>query len=280
MTGNTTLPASNSKKPQGTLTNEPGGFLAPFKVSVEPSLLTLALTHRSWAFEHGAVPHNERLEFLGDSVLGQAVTARLYEEFPDLAEGELAKRRAALVSSTALADIAQRINLGPSIKLGKGERRSGGRNKESILADTIEAVIGAVFLSEGPATADRFVREITDPLFVDIERIIAFFDPKTTLQEEAAARSQSLPQYEISHDGPNHDRRYIAVVALDGVTGQGSGTSKKAAELLAAQDVVQQLQRQGLLQTVSQQDTAKQDTAQQKTVQHEVAQSDAEQTEA
>lgn len=251
MTGNSTLPASNSKKPQGTLTNEPGGFLAPFRVSIEPGLLNLALTHRSWAFEHEAAPHNERLEFLGDSVLGLAVTARLYEEFPELPEGELAKRRAVLVSSAALGDIARRINLGPSIKLGKGERRSGGRNKESILADTLEAVIGAVFLSEGPAVADRFVRELTEPLFADIERIIAFFDPKTTLQEEAAARGQNLPQYEITHDGPNHDRRYIAVVALDGVTGTGSGTSKKSAELLAAQDVVQQLQRQGLLQTVS-----------------------------
>src|SRR5690606_10737572 len=116
------IPQHEREDPPGTPEGAPGGFLRSFDVAVEPELLELALTHRSWAYEHGGAPHNERLEFLGDSILGQAVTIKLYRDYPDLTEGELAKRRAALVSTVALAEIARGLDLGAHLKLGKGEK--------------------------------------------------------------------------------------------------------------------------------------------------------------
>ena len=223
--------------PQG----EPDGFLASFGVAVDPQLLQLALTHRSWAYEHGGAPHNERLEFLGDSILGQAVTVKLYRDYPDLDEGELAKRRAALVSSVALAEVARGIDLGAQLRLGVGEERTGGRGKDSILADTVEAIIGAVYLSTDPDTAAAFVLRLIEPLLADPERFTVALDPKTTLQELAAARGKPHPQYEVVGEGPDHDRRFTARVELDGAVGVGTGTSKKAAELAAARDAVGQL---------------------------------------
>lgn len=225
------------RSPQGG----PGGFLAPFGVTVPAELLEQALTHRSWAYEHGGAPHNERLEFLGDAILGQAVTVKLYRDHPDLNEGELAKRRAALVSSTALAEVARGIGLGAELRLGVGEERTGGRQKESILADTVEAIIGAVFLSTDPETADVFVLQLIEPLLADPERFTTALDPKTSLQEEAAARGLPHPSYETVGEGPDHDRRYTARVSLAGAVGTGVGTSKKAAELAAARDAVSQL---------------------------------------
>lgn len=222
----------------------PGGFLDPFGVAVDPELLTLALTHRSWAYEHGGAPHNERLEFLGDSILGQAVTVQLYRDFPSLNEGELAKRRAALVSTVALAEIARGLDLGASLRLGRGEALTGGREKESILADTVEAVIGAVFLSTDPATANRFVLDLIAPLIADHERFLNALnalDPKTSLQVEASKRGLPNPQYTTSGSGPDHDRRYRSKVSLGDVTGRGEGTSKKTAELGAAQDALTRL---------------------------------------
>ncbi|WP_288908750.1 ribonuclease III family protein, partial [uncultured Microbacterium sp.] len=126
-------------------------------VDIDPELLSLALTHRSWAYENGQGPHNERLEFLGDSVLGQAVTVRLYTRHPELDEGSLAKRRASVVSTVALAEVARGIRLGEHLRLGVGEDRTGGRDKDSILADTMEAVIGATYLSTGPDAATSLV---------------------------------------------------------------------------------------------------------------------------
>lgn len=253
MTG-TQDPSKQPGKPQGS-NEEPGGFLAPFGVTPDPELLQLALTHRSWAFEHGAAPHNERLEFLGDSVLGLSVTSRLYAEFSDLSEGQLTLRRAAIVSTPSLAGIARTIGLGEHIRLGRGERRSGGREKDSILADTLEAVIGAVYESEGPEVADRLVRELTNTLFKNIEHLVLFFDPKTTLQEEAVARGLGFPTYDVEGEGPNHDRLYTAKVELDGVRGEGTGTNKKSAELLAARSIVEQLRAAGKLRTVSANET-------------------------
>lgn len=247
MTGD--IPSKHTGKPQVSQ-GDSGGFLGSFGITVQDDLLRLALTHRSWAYEHGAAPHNERLEFLGDSVLGLAVTARLFEDFPDLPEGQLTLRRAAIVSSGALAGIARTIGVGEHVKLGRGERRSGGREKDSILADTVEAIIGAVYLSAGPTHAERFVRELTDPLFAELESLVLFFDPKTTLQEEAVARGEGFPSYSVTESGPNHDRVYTARVSLDGVDGEGSGSNKKAAELLAARDVVEQLRAAGKLRTV------------------------------
>lgn len=232
-----------SNSPQGEL----GGFLAPFGVAVDPDLLRLALTHRSWAYENGGSPHNERLEFLGDSILGQAVTVKLFTEYPDLSEGELSRRRAALVSSVALAEVARTIGVGDQLLLGVGEERSGGREKESLLADAVEAIIGAVYLSTDPATAASFVLDLVAPLLADPERFSISLDPKTTVQEEADARGVARPGYDIVGSGPDHDRRFRATVKLDGVVGQGSGISKKAAEIAAARELVLKLRDLGAL---------------------------------
>jgi len=225
----------------------PGAFLAPFGVQVDRDLLELALTHRSWAYEHGGAPHNERLEFLGDSILGQAVTVKLFADYPDLPEGELSRRRAALVSSAALAEIARGIGVGAHLRLGVGEERSGGRDKESILADAVEAIIGAVFLSTDTETAARFVLDLVAPLLADPERFSITLDPKTTVQEEADARGLPRPGYEVTGSGPDHDRRFHATVELDGVTGEGDGISKKAAEIAAARELVLKLRDRGQL---------------------------------
>lgn len=237
----------NIEMPPGSPHSDTGGFLAPFEVEVDPHLLSLALTHRSWAYENGGAPHNERLEFLGDSILGQAITVKLYLDYPELSEGELSRRRAALVSSAALAEVARGIGLGAHVRLGVGEERSGGREKESILADAVEAVIGAVYLSTDAETAAQFVRDLLEPLLSDPERFTVTLDPKTTIQEEADARNIPRPTYDVVGEGPDHGRRYTATVELDGVTGVGRGISKKAAELAAARAVIEQLHASGEL---------------------------------
>lgn len=204
-------------------------------VDVSYELLDLALTHRSYAYEHGGLPHNERLEFLGDSILGQAVTVMLYRDFPHLDEGQLAKRRASLVSTIALAEVARSIGLGERIKLGKGEDQTGGRDKASILADTMEAVIGATYLSAGPDAATALVLRLVTPLLENPERFGAAMDPKTSLQEAAAAIGAPAPVYEIASSGPDHNRQFVATVTVGtAVTATGSGTSKKHAEMAAA----------------------------------------------
>lgn len=231
----------NVETPPGSPQGDLGGFLVPFGVQVDPELLSLALTHRSWAFENDA-PHNERLEFLGDTILGQAVTVKLYLDHPDLSEDDLAKRRAALVSTVALAEVARGLDLGSYIRLGKGEAASGGSDKDKILADATEAVIGAVFLSVGPAEANRFVLELLEPLFSDPERFTVVLDPKTTLQKIASERGLPNPSYGTTGSGPDHNRLYSSRVELDGVSGEGSGRSKKVAELAAARDAVMKIQ--------------------------------------
>jgi ribonuclease-3 len=188
-------------------------FLA---VAVSPELLELALTHRSYAYEHGGLAHNERLEFLGDSILGQAVTVMLYRDNPQLDEGELAKRRASLVSSVALAEVARTIGLGRHIRLGRGEELTGGRDKSSILADTVEAVIGATYLDAGGEAATTLVRRLISPLLSDPDRFGAAMDPKTSLQELAARRGDGLPRYEVTDSGPDHSKRFHATVSLGG----------------------------------------------------------------
>ena len=232
---------SPSGPPQGGL----DGFLVSLGVVVEPELRELALTHRSWAYEHGGAPHNERLEFLGDSILGQAVTVKLYRDYPELTEGDLAKRRAALVSTLALAEVARALNMGAVLRLGRGEELTGGREKDSILADSVEAIIGAVYLSTGAAEAERFVLALMDTLLVDPDRFTDALDPKTALQQEAARRGLPHPPYDTVGSGPDHDRRYTARVTVDGVTGRGTGTSKKNAELAAARDAVTRLRPRG-----------------------------------
>jgi ribonuclease-3 len=206
-------------------------------------MLELALTHRSWAYENGGVATNERLEFLGDSILGQAVTVMLYKTYPLLAEGDLAKRRASLVSSVALAEVARSIGLGEFLKLGRGEELTGGREKSSILADTVEALIGAVYLAEGGEAATALVLRLIAPLLADPQRFDASMDPKTSLQELAAHLGLSAPTYDIIDSGPDHSKVFTATVLIDGdAVAQGEGTSKKQAEMAAAQAACSELQ--------------------------------------
>lgn len=207
---------------------------ASLDIDINDALLELALTHRSFAYENGGIPTNERLEFLGDSILGQAVTVMLYRSFPKLDEGDLAKRRASLVSSVALAEVARSIGLGQYIRLGRGEILTGGRDKASILADTVEAIIGAVYLDKGGDVATPFVLRLIEPLLADPDRFGAAMDPKTSLQEIAAHRGGGIPVYEISESGPDHDKRFVATVTVGDVTASGEGTSKKHAEMAAA----------------------------------------------
>lgn len=204
-------------------------------VPVDAELLGLALIHRSFAYENGGIAHNERLEFLGDSILGQAVTVMLYNENPDLDEGDLAKRRASLVSSVALAEVARQTGLGRFLRLGKGEEQTGGREKSSILADTVEAVIGAVYLSSGGDVATDLVLRLIRPLMDDPRRFGAAMDPKTSLQELSAALGLGVPRYDVVDSGPDHSKRFRAVVVLaDQEVATGEGTSKKHAEMAAA----------------------------------------------
>ncbi|MDR6691119.1 ribonuclease-3 [Microbacterium sp. 1154] len=203
-------------------------------VEIDPELLSLALTHRSFAYENGGIPHNERLEFLGDSVLGQAVTVRLFTRHPDLDEGSLAKRRASVVSTVALAEVARTIGLGEHVLLGRGEILTGGRDKDSILADTMEALIGATFLSAGPDAATAMVLRLVEPLLADPERYGAAMDPKTSLQEIAARLGLAAPAYVVEATGPDHDRRFTATVTTGDVVTTGVGSSKKHAEMAAA----------------------------------------------
>ena len=209
-------------------------LLEKLGVDIDPELLSLALTHRSWAYEHGGVPHNERLEFLGDSVLGQAVTVLLYTTLPDLDEGSLAKRRASVVSTTALAEVARGIGIGAFVRLGRGEDQTGGRDKDSILADTTEALIGATYLSAGPDEAAALVQRLVKPLLADPERYGAAVDPKTALQELAARLGRHAPIYSVTSTGPDHDRTFTATVAVGDLAADGVGSSKKHAEMAAA----------------------------------------------
>ncbi|MFK0401335.1 ribonuclease III [Microbacterium sp. NPDC090225] len=204
------------------------------RVDIDAELLELALTHRSYAYEHGGIPHNERLEFLGDSVLGQAVTVMLFTTHPELDEGQLAKRRASVVSTVALAEVARGIGLGSHLLLGRGEEQTGGRDKDSILADTMEAVIGATYLSAGPDAATELVLRLTRPLLDDPERYGAAMDPKTSLQELAARIGATPPVYGVVASGPDHDRRFTATVVVGDVRMNGLGSSKKTAEMAAA----------------------------------------------
>jgi ribonuclease III len=205
------------------------------QVDIDPALLLLALTHRSFAYENGGIPTNERLEFLGDSILGQAVTVKLFRDHPELDEGELAKRRASLVSSAALAEVGRAVGVGPYIRLGRGETLTGGADKPSILADTVEAIIGAVYLDAGGDAATALVLRLITPLLADPERFGASMDPKTSLQEIAARRSAPPPVYTVTESGPDHNKHFVATVSVgELVQATGEGSSKKQAEMAAA----------------------------------------------
>jgi ribonuclease III len=207
------------------------------RVHLDHDLLERALTHRSYAYENGGLPTNERLEFLGDSVLGVIVTESLYRAYPDLAEGQLAKLRAAVVNMRALADVSRALGLGEFIKLGRGEESTGGRDKSSILADGLEALIGAVYVDGGLAAATGLVHRLFDELIEDAARLGAGLDWKTSLQELTASQLLGVPYYEVTESGPDHEKTFEAAVRLGGsVFGSGSGRSKKEAEQQAAEE--------------------------------------------
>jgi ribonuclease-3 len=202
---------------------------------IDESLLLRALTHRSYAYENGGAPHNERLEFLGDAVLGLVVTDTLFRAHPDHTEGQLAKFRAAVVNMRALAEVAATLGLGDFVFLGRGEESTGGREKASILADTTEAVIGAVFLSAGLEGAARLVHHLLDPMLRATASLGAGLDWKTSLQEIAAELGLGSPEYRVSEDGPEHEKIFTAEAVVGGeVRGDGVGRTKKDAEQQAA----------------------------------------------
>jgi len=210
-------------------------------VEIDPELFSLALTHRSFAYENGQVPHNERLEFLGDAVLGIVVTDYLYRAFPTMPEGQLAKLRAATVSAASLAVVARNLDIGDLVKLGKGELATNGRDKTSILADTTESLIGAAWLTSEDG-ARRLVSHLFAPLVDHAATLGAGLDWKTSLQELAASRGLGVPEYFVAESGPDHDKHFTAWVWLDEREfPRGEGHSKKQAEQWAARYAYQAL---------------------------------------
>lgn len=213
---------------------------------LDAALLRQALTHRSFAYENGGLPTNERLEFLGDAVLGVVVTEALYLAHPDLSEGRLAKLRAAVVNARALAEVARALGLGEHILLGRGEETTGGREKSSILSDTVEAVIGAIYLDRGFETASAVVHQLFDPLMAAAAELGAGLDWKTSLQELSADLGLGVPEYLIDDSGPDHAKTFVARVRVaDEIFGHGSGRSKKEAEQQAAETAWRTLGRTG-----------------------------------
>ena len=223
---------------RGPLT-ERGPLLAALGVGLGDDLLTLALTHRSFAYENGGLPTNERLEFLGDAVLGVVVTERLYRDHPDLPEGQLAKLRASVFNMHALGGVAAGLvpgGLGAYLYLGRGEELTGGRSKTSILADATEALIGAVYLQHGLETSRDVVHRLFDGLLEAAPLLGAGLDWKTSLQELTAAADLGVPEYRIAEEGPDHSKMFTATAVVGGRSlGSGDGRTKKEAEQKAAQ---------------------------------------------
>ena len=212
------------------------GLIEVLDSSVDPQLVDRAVTHRSFAYENGGLPTNERLEFLGDSVLGLVVTEELFRRHPDLPEGQLAKLRAAVVNSRALAGVARELGVGRYLRLGRGEEASGGRDKSSILADAVEALIGAVYIDCGTEPARTLVLRLFGELLDGSARLGAGLDWKTSLQELAAGHSLGVPEYHVTESGPDHAKTFRATALVGGESvGEGEGRSKKEAEQRAAE---------------------------------------------
>jgi ribonuclease-3 len=221
--------------PSGRYPADPGLLEQRLGVTVDRALLVRSLTHRSFAYENGNLPTNERLEFLGDAVLGLVVTDALYRRHPDLPEGQLAKLRAAVVNMRALAEVARDLDVGAHILLGRGEETSGGRDKSSILADTLEALIGAVYFEHGIEVGAQLVRRLVDRLLETSAQLGAGLDWKTSLQEATATYGLGVPDYAVEEEGPDHAKTFHALVRVGGVVrGTGTGRSKKEAEQQAA----------------------------------------------
>ena len=203
-------------------------------VSISQDLLTQALTHRSHSYENGNQPNNERLEFLGDSVLGFVVTAELFNRFGELQEGELSSLKNSVVSAKALAEVAASIDLGSFLLLGKGEEKTGGREKGNLLADTLEAILGATYIEHGLTRASELVERLIFPLLDNHIDLLLNSEPKTKLQEIAQERGLAVPVYETTHTGPDHDREFYANVTVGVTTSSGVARSRKGAESEAA----------------------------------------------
>jgi ribonuclease-3 len=207
-------------------------------VELPDALVSLALTHRSYAYEHGGLPTNERLEFLGDAVLGLTITDELYHRHPDRSEGDLAKLRASVVNTQALADVARKLSeegLGVHVLLGRGEANTGGADKSSILADGMESLLGAIYLHHGIEVAREVILRLFGGLLDAAPTLGAGLDWKTSLQELTAARGLGAPSYVVTSTGPDHDKEFAAVVVvMETEYGSGVGRSKKEAEQKAA----------------------------------------------
>jgi len=202
-----------------------------------PDLLRQAMAHRSWCAETPGAESNERLEFLGDAVLGWVVADLAYRRYGDLPEGSLTGVRKGVVNSLALADVAGSLNLGEFLLLGKGEDQAGGREKPSILSDAFEAVLGAVYVDGGPAVAYQLVERLLLTRLDDAAERLDELDHKSRLQELASRAGSAPPEYRVSGVGPDHAKRFFADVVVDGaIVGTGEGRSKKAAEQAAASE--------------------------------------------
>jgi ribonuclease-3 len=212
------------------------GLIERLGGGVDPGLIELALTHRSYAYENGGIPTNERLEFLGDSVLGLVVTETLFHRYPDLPEGQLAKLRAAVVNSRALASIGRTLEVGRHLRLGRGEQTSGGRDKPSIVADAVEALIGAYYLDRGIEDTRSLILTVFADLLDSAAQLGAGLDWKTSLQELASDDGLGVPDYVVAESGPDHAKAFTAEVLVGGRTvGYGEGSTKKEAEQQAAE---------------------------------------------
>ena len=204
-------------------------------VTLDPALLELAFTHRSYAYESGSKETNERLEFLGDSVLGLIVTEELYKRYPDFDESRLSPLRSGVVNMRALADIARTLELGKYIRLGKGEEVTNGRDKNSLLADALEALIGAIYLQFGFEKCTEIVRRLIESTMDSAVARGAGLDGKTALQELAASLGKGAPEYVVTEEGPDHDKNFTATAMVAGIAvAVGTGKSKREAEQVAA----------------------------------------------
>jgi len=210
-------------------------LVARLGVELSEEILKQAITHRSFSYENGGIPTNERLEFLGDSVLGIVVTDELYRKNPDAQEGQLAKLRAAVVNAKALADVARTLGLGEFLLLGKGEEATGGRDKSSILADAVEALLGAIYVEHGIEKSSEVILQLFAPILAASAELGAGLDWKTSLAELVNSKSLGAIEYIIEQSGPDHDKRFTAKVKIgEDFYGSGEGKSKKEAEQHAA----------------------------------------------
>lgn len=237
--------------------NDHQPLLKAWGVDLQDENLRLALTHRSFANENDGLPNNERLEFLGDAVLGLSVAEQLYKQYPDHSESDISKMRASVVNMYALADIARELKLGPYVLLGRGEMRTGGEDKDSILADTVEAMLGATYLEHGFHVARSVVLTLFKEKIDNAPTVGLTMDWKTVLIERASELTLGQPCYSTTSSGPAHQQRFTAELVLRErgtdatpddtapivAQSQGKGRTKKEAEHMAAKALLKELEQ-------------------------------------